>query len=113
MAQLAQVARWIAALIVEVIGGTSLSLVQTLVQASLLLAGMKPEVIISPDGVGECCRNQPIDPSYFSDIGPLLATTLHEHLRLRKMNVQFLTQTVRAMAIGADTYTLSLSGNTI
>lgn len=49
----------------------------------------------------------------FSDIGPLLATALHEHPRLREMNVQFPAQTVRATVIGAGAHTLSLSGSTI
>ncbi|SUG82305.1 ethanolamine utilization protein EutA [Salmonella enterica subsp. enterica] len=64
-------------------------------------------------GVGECYRNQPADPFCFSDIGPLLATALHEHPRLREMNVQFPAQTVRATVIGAGAHTLSLSGSTI
>ncbi len=62
---------------------------------------------------GECYRHQPADPFCFSDIGPLLATALHEHPRLREMNVQFPAQTVRATVIGAGAHTLSLSGSTI
>ncbi|MEA7515230.1 ethanolamine ammonia-lyase reactivating factor EutA, partial [Salmonella enterica subsp. enterica serovar Virginia] len=38
---------------------------------------------------------------------------LHEHPRLREMNVQFPAQTVRATVIGAGAHTLSLSGSTI
>ncbi|EDB3807145.1 ethanolamine utilization protein EutA, partial [Salmonella enterica subsp. enterica serovar Enteritidis] len=71
------------------------------------------EVITLSGGVGECYRNQPADPFCFSDIGPLLATALHEHPRLREMNVQFPAQTVRATVIGAGAHTLSLSGSTI
>uniref|UniRef100_UPI000539D552 ethanolamine ammonia-lyase reactivating factor EutA n=1 Tax=Klebsiella pneumoniae TaxID=573 RepID=UPI000539D552 len=71
------------------------------------------EVIPFPGGGGGCYRHQPADPFCFSDIGPLLATALHEHPRLREMNVQFPTQTVRATVIGAGAHTLSLSGSTI
>lgn len=51
--------------------------------------------------VGECYRHQPADLFCFADIGPLLATALHDHPRLREMNVQFPAQTVRATVIGA------------
>lgn len=112
-AQLVQVARRMAALIVEVIDGTLSPLAQALMQTGLLPAGVKPEVITLSGGVGECYRNQPADPFCFSDIGPLLATALHEHPRLREMNVQFPAQTVRATVIGAGAHTLSLSGSTI
>lgn len=78
-----------AALIVEVIDGTLSPLAQALMQTGLLPTGVKPEVITLSGGVGECYRNQPADPFCFSDIGPLLATALHEHPRLREMNVQF------------------------
>lgn len=111
--QLVQVARRMAALIVEVIDGTLSPLAQALMQTGLLPAGVKPEVITLSGGVGECYRNQPADPFCFSDIGPLLATALHEHPRLREMNVQFPAQTVRATVIGAGAHTLSLSGSTI
>ncbi len=60
-----------------------------------------------------CYRHQPADPFCFADIGPLLATALHDHPRLREMNVQFPAQTVRATVIGAGAHTLSLSGSTI
>lgn len=111
--QLAQVARRMAALIVEVIEGTLSPLAQGLMQTEVLPAGIQPEVITLSGGVGECYRHQPADPFCFSDIGPLLATALHEHPRLREMNVQFPTQTVRATVIGAGAHTLSLSGSTI
>ncbi|WP_186006783.1 ethanolamine ammonia-lyase reactivating factor EutA [Klebsiella michiganensis] len=111
--QLAQVARRMAELIVEVIDGTLSPLAQRLMQTGLLPAGAVPEVITLSGGVGECYRNQPADPFCFSDIGPLLATALHEHPRLREMNVQFPAQTVRATVIGAGAHTLSLSGSTI
>ncbi len=99
--QLAQVASRMAALIVEVIDGTLSPLAQGLMQTEVLPAGIQPEVITLSGGVGECYRHQPADPFCFSDIGPLLATALHEHPRLREMNVQFPTQTVRATVIGA------------
>lgn len=111
--QLAQVARRMAELIVEVIDGTLSPLAQGLMQTEVLPAGIQPEVITLSGGVGECYRHQPADPFCFSDIGPLLATALHEHPRLREMNVQFPTQTVRATVIGAGAHTLSLSGSTI
>ena len=111
--QLAQVARRMAALIVEVIEGTLSPLAQALMQTGLLPAGVQPEVITLSGGVGECYRHQPADPFCFSDIGPLLATALHEHPRLQAMNVQFPAQTVRATVIGAGAHTLSLSGSTI
>ena len=111
--QLAQVARRMAELIVEVIDGTLSPLAQRLMQTGLLPAGALPEVITLSGGVGECYRNQPADPFCFSDIGPLLATALHEHPRLQEMNVQFPAQTVRATVIGAGAHTLSLSGSTI
>ncbi|WOI45609.1 ethanolamine ammonia-lyase reactivating factor EutA [Acidovorax sp. BLS4] len=66
--------------------------------------GMRDELIF---------RHQPADPFCFADIGPLLATALHDHPRLREMNVQFPAQTVRATVIGAGAHTLSLSGSTI
>ncbi len=105
--QLAQVARRMAALIVEVIEGTLSPLAQGLMQTEVLPAGIQPEVITLSGGVGECYRHQPADPFCFSDIGPLLATALHEHPRLREMNVQFPAQTVRATVIGAGAHTLS------
>lgn len=111
--QLVQVARRMAELIVEVIDGALSPLAQRLMQTSLLPAGAIPEVITLSGGVGECYRNQPADPFCFADIGPLLATALHEHPRLREMNVQFPAQTVRATVIGAGAHTLSLSGSTI
>ncbi|AIM75793.1 reactivating factor for ethanolamine ammonia lyase [Salmonella enterica subsp. enterica serovar Enteritidis] len=99
-AQLGQVARRMADLIVEVITGALSPLAQSLMQTGLLPADITPEVITLSGGVGECYRNQPADPFCFSDIGPLLATALHEHPRLREMNVQFPAQT--------DAYVLAL-----
>ncbi len=77
-------------------------------QTEVLPAGVQPEVITLSGGVGV------LPPSarrsfLFSDIGPLLATALHEHPRLREMNVQF-QQTVRATVIGAGAHTLSCPG---
>lgn len=112
-AQLAQVTRRMAELIVEVIDGTLSPLAQALMQTGLLPAGVTPEIITLSGGVGECYRHQPADPFCFADIGPLLATALHDHPRLREMNVQFPAQTVRATVIGAGAHTLSLSGSTI
>ena len=112
-AQLVQVTRRMAALIVEVIDGTLSPLAQALMQTGLLPAGVTPEIITLSGGVGECYRHQPADPFCFADIGPLLATALHDHPRLREMNVQFPAQTVRATVIGAGAHTLSLSGSTI
>ncbi|MTH45917.1 ethanolamine ammonia-lyase reactivating factor EutA [Intestinirhabdus alba] len=111
--QLAQVARRMAGLIVEVIDGALSPLAQTLLQTAPLPAGAPPDAITLSGGVGECYRHQPADPFCFSDVGPLLATALHEHPRLREMNVQFPAQTVRATVIGAGAHTLSLSGSTI
>lgn len=111
--QLVQVVRRMADLIVEIIEGQPSLLAQTLMQTALLSEGVKPDVITLSGGVGECYRHQPTDPFAFSDIGPLLATALHEHPRLREMNVQFPAQTVRATVIGAGAHTLSLSGSTI
>ncbi|GDX03354.1 ethanolamine utilization protein EutA [Escherichia coli] len=102
-----------AELIVEVIDGTLSPLAQALMQTGLLPAGVTPEIITLSGGVGECYRHQPTDPFCFADIGPLLATALHDHPRLREMNVQFPAQTVRATVIGAGAHTLSLSGSTI
>ena len=99
-AQLGQVARRMADLIVEVITGALSPLAQSLMQTGLLPADITPEVITLSGGVGECYRHQPADPFCFSDIGPLLATALHEHPRLREMNVQFPAQT--------DAYVLAL-----
>lgn len=100
-AQLVQVTRRMAELIVEVIDGTLSPLAQALMQTGLLPAGVTPEIITLSGGVGECYRHQPADPFCFADIGPLLATALHDHPRLREMNVQFPAQTVRATVIGA------------
>ncbi|MBW9794572.1 ethanolamine utilization protein EutA, partial [Escherichia coli] len=72
-----------------------------------------PELITLAGGVGQCYPPQPTDPCCFADIGPLLATALHDHPRLREMNVQFPAQSVRATVIGAGAHTLSLSGSTI
>ena len=112
-AQLVQVTRRMAELIVEVIDGTLSPLAQALMQTGLLPVGVTPEIITLSGGVGECYRHQPADPFCFADIGPLLATALHDHPRLREMNVQFPAQTVRATVIGAGAHTLSLSGSTI
>lgn len=112
-AQLVQVTRRMAELIVEVIEGTLSPLAQALMQTGLLPAGVTPEIITLSGGVGECYRHQPADPFCFADIGPLLATALHDHPRLREMRVQFPAQTVRATVIGAGAHTLSLSGSTI
>lgn len=51
-------------------------------QTGLLPAGVTPEIITLSGGVGECYRHQPADPFCFADIGPLLATALHDHPRL-------------------------------
>lgn len=112
-AQLVQVTRRMAELIVEVIDGTLSPLAQALMQTGLLPAGVTPEIITLSGGVGECYRHQPAYPFCFADIGPLLATALHDHPRMREMNVQFPAQTVRATVIGAGAHTLSLSGSTI
>lgn len=112
-AQLVQVTRRMAELIVEVIDGTLSPLAQALMQTGLLPAGVTPKIITLSGGVGECYRHQPADPFCFADIGPLLATALHDHPRQREMNVQFPAQTVRATVIGAGAHTLSLSGSTI
>lgn len=104
-AQLVQVTRRMAELIVEVIDGTLSPLAQALMQTGLLPAGVTPEIITLSGGVGECYRHQPADPFCFADIGPLLATALHDHPRLREMNVQFPAQTVRATVIGAGAHT--------
>nr|WP_245397208.1 ethanolamine ammonia-lyase reactivating factor EutA [Citrobacter rodentium] len=112
-AQLARVAQQMAELIVEIVEGAPSALAQELMQTALLPAGAKPEVITLSGGVGECYRHLPADPFCFNDIGPLLATALHEHPRLREMRVQFPAQTVRATVIGAGAHTLSLSGSTI
>ncbi len=77
-------------------------------QTGLLPAGVTPEIITLSGGVGECYRHQPADPFCFADIGPLLATALHDHPRLREMNVQFPAQTVRATVIGAGAHTFAL-----
>lgn len=111
--QLVQVARRMAELIVETIEGRLTPLAQTLMQTGLLPAGVAPQIITLSGGVGECYRHPPADPFCFSDMGPWLATALHEHPRLRAMNVQFPAQTVRATVIGAGAHTLSLSGSTI
>ncbi|WP_042290874.1 ethanolamine ammonia-lyase reactivating factor EutA [Citrobacter sedlakii] len=113
VAQVVEVTQRMAELIVEIIDGTPSPLAQALMQTALLPAGAKPDVITLSGGVGECYRNLPADPFCFADIGPLLATALHEHPRLREMNVQFPAQTVRATVIGAGAHTLSLSGSTI
>ncbi len=63
--QLAQVARRMAALIVEVIDGTLSPLAQGLMQTEVLPAGVQPEVITLSGGVGECYRHQPADPFCF------------------------------------------------
>ncbi|EGP1156301.1 ethanolamine ammonia-lyase reactivating factor EutA [Salmonella enterica] len=75
-AQLGQVARRMADLIVEVITGALSPLAQSLMQTGLLPADITPEVITLSGGVGECYRNQPADPFCFSDIGPPLAQSL-------------------------------------
>ncbi len=111
--QLAQVARRMAGLIVEVIDGRLSPLAQGLMQTESTACGCSAGGDYSFRRSGECYRHQPADPFCFSDIGPLLATALHEHPRLREMNVQFPTQTVRATVIGAEAHTLSLSGSTI
>ncbi|MBS4238411.1 hypothetical protein GNP09_14945 [Escherichia coli] len=73
-AQLVQVTRRMAELIVEVIDGTLSPLAQALMQTGLLPAGVTPEIITLSGGVGECYRHQPADPFCFADIGPLLAS---------------------------------------
>ncbi len=80
-------------------------------QTGLLPADITPEVITLSGGVGECYRNQPADPFCFSDIGPLLATALHEHPRLREMNVQFPANRTRHGDWRGGPY--ALSGSTI
>lgn len=104
-AQLVQVTRRMAELIVEVIDGTLSPLAQALMQTGLLPAGVTPEIITLSGGVGECYRHQPADPFCFADIGPLLATALHDHPRLREMNVQFPALSAGAN-FGADQVTM-------
>lgn len=111
--QVMQVAHRMANLIIEVIDGALSMLAQTLMQTDVLPANAKPDMITLSGGVGECYCNPPADPFCFFDIGPLLAIALHEHPRLRAMNVRFPAQTLRATVIGAGAHTLSLSGSTI
>ncbi|EBD6639669.1 ethanolamine utilization protein EutA [Salmonella enterica] len=59
-AQLGQVARRMADLIVEVITGALSPLAQSLMQTGLLPADITPEVITLSGGVGECYRNLPV-----------------------------------------------------
>ncbi|MBW9863645.1 hypothetical protein FJC99_25815, partial [Escherichia coli] len=84
---------------------------QAFMTTGLAPAGFTPEIITLSGGRGECYRHQPADPFCFADIGPLLATALNDHPRLREMNVQFPAQTVRATVIGAGAPTLSTSGS--
>lgn len=69
-AQLVQVTRRMAALIVEVIDGTLSPLAQALMQTGLLPRCYARNHYAS-GGVGECYRHQPADPFCFADIGPL------------------------------------------
>lgn len=70
-AQLVQVTRRMAALIVEVIDGTLSPLAQALMQTGLLPAGVTPEIITSfSGGVANVIATSPPTRSCFADIGP-------------------------------------------
>ncbi|XNM90736.1 ethanolamine ammonia-lyase reactivating factor EutA [Escherichia coli] len=112
-AQLVQVTRRMAALIVEVIDGTLSPLAQALMQTGLLPAGVTPEIITLSGGVGECYRHQPADPFCFADIGPLLATALHDHPRLRRDECAVSGANRTRHGDWRRYHTLSLSGSTI
>lgn len=70
--QLAQVARRMAALIVEVIEGTLSPLAQALMQTGLLPAGVQPEVITLSGGVGSAIAISPPILSAFPILGRCL-----------------------------------------
>ncbi|MCS6068138.1 ethanolamine ammonia-lyase reactivating factor EutA [Klebsiella variicola subsp. variicola] len=63
--QLAQVARRMAGLIVEVIDGRLSPLAQGLMQTEVLPAGVQPEVITLSGGVGSATAINPPIPSVF------------------------------------------------
>ncbi|QUJ06308.1 ethanolamine ammonia-lyase reactivating factor EutA [Salmonella enterica subsp. enterica] len=92
----------------SVITGALPPLAQSLMQTAAARQYYAVEVINFPVA-GECHRNQPADPPLFcfSDIGPLLATALHEHPRSREMNVQFPAQNRTRHVIGVGAHTLA------
>lgn len=111
-AQLVQVTRRMAELIVEVIDGTLTA------RAGIDANRFAARRCYARNHYAFWRRGRMLSPParrpvLFADIGPLLATALHDHPRLREMNVQFPAQTVRATVIGAGAHTLSLSGSTI
>ncbi len=67
-----------AALIVEVIDGTLSPLAQALMQTGLLPAGVMPKSLRFLEAWANRYRHQPAEPFCFADIGPLLATALHD-----------------------------------
>ena len=53
------------------------------------------------------------DALIHDDVGPLLAQSLRLHPRIRSLNVQRPTETLRATVMGASSQTVTLSGSTI
>jgi ethanolamine utilization protein EutA len=76
-----------------------------------LPAGPLPDVVTISGGVSEFLYGE--TDVEFSDLGPLLAKTLHERLKTWGPRLERPEQGIRATVVGASQYTVQVSGSTI
>lgn len=112
--QLDRVVAHMADLIVQVAQGKPAALAHELLMTDALTESPPFDAVFISGGVGECYYRDCADLNdSFGDIGPALATALHQHPALQAMPVMEPANTLRATVIGAGMHTLSLSGSTI
>lgn len=112
-AQLEQVAKRMATLIVEVMAGNLSPLAHQLLMTAPIEHTDALDTVMISGGVGACLYHPVPDPFCYGDLGPLFAQALKAELAHTGIPVREPQQTVRATVIGAGAHTLSLSGNTI
>lgn len=69
------------------------------------------DAIAFTGGVGRLVRSEPVSPTEYNDIGPILAASIRE--RAAEAPVIELDETIRATVVGAGTRTTELSGRTV
>lgn len=118
LAQLHRFTDRMADLAVELIEGTTSLLAQKIYLTPPAPVSGKGTTLMFSGGVGHYYY-QPLaihsvaDASIHDDVGPLLAQSLREHLRLSGYEVVQPAETLRATVLGASTQTVTLSGSTI
>ena len=114
-AQLEEVARRMADMVVEVAQGAPSPLARDLLMTEALRECAPYEAVFISGGVGACLYQPELAAGEFAfgDLGPLLARALAPLLPPLSQRLPPPAHTVRATVIGAGAHTLSLSGSTI